>query len=73
MWALTALRIWPIWPNFQVNGLDWQCCLAGSSKMAPRILIFSIAKDADNLCYMKFSATFAPTFYGYIISILASE
>ena len=23
-----------------LNGLDWQCCLAGSSKTAPRILIF---------------------------------
>ena len=31
-----------IWPNFEVNGLDWQCCLAGSSRMAPRIFIFSI-------------------------------
>ena len=30
-------------PNFEVNGLDWQCYLAVSSKMAPRILIFSIA------------------------------
>lgn len=28
---------WPIWPNFEVNGLDWQCCLANSSKTAPRI------------------------------------
>ena len=27
-------------PIFEVNGLDWQCCLAGSSNMAPRILIF---------------------------------
>ena len=31
---------WPNWPN-------WQCCLAGSSKTAPRILIFSIAMSAD--------------------------
>ena len=28
------------------NGLNWQCCLAGSSKTAPRILIFSIAMGA---------------------------
>jgi hypothetical protein len=28
------------------NGLNWQCCLAGSSKMAPRILIFLIAMGA---------------------------
>ena len=38
-----------IWPIFEVNGLDWQCCLAGSSKTAPRILIFSIAMDAKPL------------------------
>ena len=30
------------WAKFEVNRLDWQSCLAGSSKMAPRILIFSI-------------------------------
>ena len=29
------------------NGLNWQCCLAGSSQTAPRILIFSIAMGAD--------------------------
>ena len=28
------------------NGLNWQCCLAGSSKTAPRILIFSITMGA---------------------------
>ena len=52
--------------------MDWQCCLAGSSKRAPRILIFSIAMGAEYLFYMKSIATFAPTFYGYIISVLAS-
>ena len=62
----------PVWPNFEVNGLDWQCCLAGSSKRAPRILIFSIALGADYSFYMKFIATRAPTFFGYIISVLAS-
>jgi hypothetical protein len=34
-------------PIFEVNGFDWQCYLAGSSKTAPRILIFSIAIGAD--------------------------
>ena len=29
------------------NWSHWQYCLAGSSKMAPRILIFSIAMGAD--------------------------
>ena len=32
---------------FEVNGLDWHCCLAGSSKTAPSILIFSIVMVAD--------------------------
>ena len=35
--------IWSILPNFEVNGLDWQCCLAGSSKTAPRIFIFQLS------------------------------
>ena len=26
----------PFGPIFKVNGLDWQCYLAGSSKMAPQ-------------------------------------
>ena len=37
----------PFGPIFEVNGLDWQCNSAGSFKTAPRILIFSIAIDAD--------------------------
>ena len=36
------------------------------------ILIFSIAMGAEYLSYVKSIATFAPTFYGYIIFILAS-
>ena len=36
----------PILPDFLVNGPNWQCCLAGSSKTAPRILIFSIILGA---------------------------
>ena len=43
----TALPIQPIWPIFLVDRLNWQCCLAGSSKTAPRILIFSIAMGDD--------------------------
>ena len=46
-------------------GLDWQCCLAGSSKTAPRI--FSIAMGADYSFYVKFIATYVPTFLGIII------
>ena len=54
-----------------VNGLDWQCCLAGSSKTAPGILIFfSIAMGANYLFYLKSIATYAPTFLGYYNSFL---
>ena len=35
-------------------------------------MIFSIAMGAEYLFYVKSIATFAPTFYGYIISVLAS-
>ena len=50
------------WSNFEVNGLDWQCFLAGSSKTAPRILIFSIAMGADYSFYVKTIETHACTF-----------
>ena len=36
------------------------------------LLISSIAMDAEYLSYAKFVATRAPTFFGYIISVLAS-
>ena len=67
MWALQPiyLKIGPNWPN-------WQCCFAGSSKRAPRIFIFSIALGAEYLSYVKFIVTRAPTFLGYIISVLAN-
>ena len=57
----------PIWPNFE-NGLDWQCCLAGSSKTAPRISIFLIA---DYSLYVKSIATYAPAFLRDNNSVLA--
>ena len=38
---------------------------------APRIFIFSIVLGAEYLFYLKFIATYAPTFCGYIISVLA--
>ena len=46
-------------------GPNWQCCLAGSSKTAPRILIFSIAMGANYSFYVKSIPTCAPTFFGY--------
>ena len=35
-------------------------------------MIFSITMGAEYLSYVQSIATFAPTFYGYIISVLAS-
>ena len=49
-------------PNFEVNGLDWQCFLAGSSQRAPKILIFSIAMGAECLSYLKSIETHARAF-----------
>ena len=34
-------------------------------------MIFSIAMDANKFFYVKSTATYAPTFFGYIISVLA--
>jgi hypothetical protein len=38
----------------------WQCCFAGSSRTAPRILIFSIVLGAKYSFYVKSIATYAP-------------
>ena len=51
--------------------MDWQSCLAGSSKTAPRILIFSNVLGAEYFNDMKFIATYALTFFWYINSVLA--
>ena len=48
-----------------LNGLDWQCCFAGSSKTAPRILIFSIAMSADYSFELISIETDAPQFIGH--------
>ena len=52
----------PFWPDFEVIGLDLQCCLAGSSKTAPRIFIFSIVLGAEYLSYVKSIETYATHF-----------
>ena len=54
------LPIQPILPDFLVNGPNWQCCLAGKSKTAPRILIFSIVLGVEYSLYVKSIATYAP-------------
>ena len=53
----------PFGPYFEVNGLDWQCYLAGGSKTATRILNFSIAMVADYLFDVKKIDIWAPTFF----------
>ena len=55
-----------------MNGLDWQCCLADSSKTALRIFIFSTVLCADNSFYVKLIAIYAFNLFGYIISVWAS-
>jgi hypothetical protein len=45
--------------------MNWQCCLAGSSKTAPRILIFSIAMGADYSFELTSIETYAPQFIGH--------
>ena len=68
----TALPIQPIWLIFLVDRLKWQCCLAGSSKTAPRILIFSMAMGADYAFELIFNETYAPQFNGHNKFFLAS-
>ena len=61
----------PVGPIFEVNGLDWQCYLAGSSKTALRIFFFLIVLGAEYSFYVKSIATYAPTFLRYNDSVLA--
>ena len=51
-------------------GPNRQCCLAGSSKMAPRILIFSIAMGANHSFYVKSIETNACAFLPLNISAI---
>ena len=43
-----------------VNGLDWQCCFAGSFKTAARILIFSIAVGCRLFIWAEFHWDLSP-------------
>ena len=62
----------PFGPIFEVNGLNWQCYLAGSSKTAPRILIFSIAIGAKPSLYLKSIAIWASAFFMHNNSFIAN-
>ena len=70
--AILELPALPIWPNYELNGLDWQCCLAGSSKRAPRIFIFSIVLGAENLFFVKSIETHVRAFLPLNISAVGS-
>ena len=59
---LGKLKKWKSWAYFEANGLDWQCCLAGSFQRAPRIFIFSIVLGAECLLYLKSIETHARAF-----------
>ena len=52
----------PFGPIFEVNGLDWQSYLAGSSKTTPRILIYSMAMGANYSFEVISIETYAPQF-----------
>ena len=66
------MPIQPIWPIFEVNGLDWQCCLAGISKTAPRILIFLIDMGADYSIKVKNIEIWVPAFFKHNNSSVAT-
>ena len=70
--AQTALPIQPIYLKIGPNWPNRQCCLAGSSKTAPRILIFSIAIVADYSFYVKTIETHARAFFKVIIFSISS-
>ena len=59
------LPIQPIHLENGPNGLYWQCYLAGSSKTAPRILIFSIAMGADYSFELNSIETYALQCFGH--------
>ena len=58
-------------PFTSKNGPNWRCCLAGSAKTAPTVLIISVVLGAEYSFYMKSIATYAPQFFGYNNSVLA--
>ena len=62
----------PFGSSSEINGLDWQWCLAGSSKTAPEIFIFSIAIDADYSYEVKNSDIWAPAFFKHNNSFIAA-
>ena len=66
------MNIWPIYLKIGPNWPNRQCCLAGSSKTAPRIFIFSIVLGAENLSYVKSIETHARAFLALNILAIGS-
>ena len=69
-WQLKRSKLWgPFWSCqlniLAVNRLNWLCCLASSSKTAPRILIFSIAMGGDYLFELISITHWVPKFIGH--------
>ena len=62
----------PFGPIFEVNGLYWQCYLVGSSKLAHRILIFSIATGGNYSYEVKNSGINEPAFFKHNNSFIAT-
>ena len=62
----------PFGPIFEVNGLDWQCYLAGSFKTGPRILIVSIAMGVDYSFEVENNEIWAPAFFKHNNSSVAT-
>ena len=64
IWQLKKWKSWELFWSYQLNSTanpahlpqNWQCCLAGCSRMAPRIL------GAENLSYLKSIETHARAF-----------
>ena len=60
-----ALPFQPIHRKNGLNWLNWHCCLAGSSKTASRILIFSMTMGADYSLELISIETYAPQPIGH--------
>ena len=67
--AIEKIKNWGLFgsyhPIFVVNRLNWQCCLAGSSKPAPRNFIFSPAMGANYSSELISIERYAPQFIGH--------
>ena len=61
----------PFGPIFKVNGLDWQCYLACSSKTAPRIFIF-LLPQVPITHKMKNSEIQVPSYFKHNNSFIAT-